>query len=183
MIDIQPALAFLIIHTDSMHVQGIPHYLPLLDRMQLSFRNCAAIFITANRDIHNPTWNELNDTAPAGRLRLFMVNDFNGAEAIMLDFFGALNQPEKLLAQRAYFEEEASARSSAARAKEIAVEALNRIGLSDDDASLIMQSQPTMKAIITCFVQNTPDIIAGQIPIDEAVVASVCSFFKDPLGR
>ena len=88
----QPTCAFILIHTDTLHTDGIAHYIPRLEKLQSSFRNTYCVLLTHNTDIENETWVDLNLTCPVGRLRLLMVHSLKEFEDVVLGIFQTMTQ-------------------------------------------------------------------------------------------
>lgn len=160
-----------------MHPEGLEHYLSRLDRAQSVYKNVLCLLIGCNDDARH-LWQSLNETCPPGRARLITCPAYGDIFPSLQSVYNVLAQSDKLQSQREYFQRERRKVESADSAMAILREGLGRLGFSEGDVMVAVQSAPSIGKLVGLF-SSSIDFLTDTLPVDECYLYAAKMFFQD----
>lgn len=142
-----------------------------IEDIQKQFRNVFAIVIGLEDD---ELWSKFQMMIESGNLRLFRVADHAEAASFTIECHKEMSQKEKLTKQGAYFQTLKNDLVSAGQSRKITGETLARLGVPDEDASIIIDGFPTIHQVVNA----TREVLAENSPASYSSIEKIAEFFE-----
>lgn len=107
-----------------------------------------------------------------------MVSTYSELLPCFQSAFGVLSQTEKLKSQREYFSLEEKRAESSESARAMVREGLSRLGFSETDAAVTINTAPSIQRLVLLFSCDAEEDLTARLPVDECLLQAAKMFFQ-----